>query len=93
MDQPQNLMNQINMPNQEHPKRLGLAGKMASLFVKNKELNILVMLFIVAWGVGSFILMPKAYNPDIVAPAFPLFSPFLLCPTVLCISFPPSLLP
>ncbi len=63
-------MNQINMPNQEHPKRLGLAGKMASLFVKNKELNILVMLFIVAWGVGSFILMPKAYNPDIVAPAF-----------------------
>lgn len=65
-------MNQINIPkpNQEHSNKLGIAGRMAKLFVKNKELNILVILFIVTWGVGSFILMPKAYNPDIVAPAF-----------------------
>ncbi|KKP68629.1 MAG: AcrB/AcrD/AcrF family protein [Candidatus Moranbacteria bacterium GW2011_GWE1_35_17] len=69
-------MNQINMSNQEHPKKLSLAGRMASLFVKNKELNILVMLFIVAWGIGSFILMPKNYNPDIVAPAFTITTAF-----------------
>jgi len=60
-----------NNPLQQLPeKKLNLAGQMAKLFVKNRELNILVMLFIVAWGVGSFILMPKAYNPEIVAPAF-----------------------
>ncbi len=69
-------MHQINMPILEHTKKLGLAGRMASLFVKNKELNILVILFIVAWGISSFILMPKAYNPDIVAPAFTITTNF-----------------
>lgn len=51
-------------------KKLNLAGKMAKLFIKNRELNILVILFIIVWGIGSFIVMPKAYNPEIVAPAF-----------------------
>ncbi|EKD58352.1 MAG: hypothetical protein ACD_56C00146G0011 [uncultured bacterium] len=64
------------MQNTEHQKKLGLAGKMAKVFVKNRELNILVMLFIVIWGIGSFILMPKAYNPDIVAPAFTITTQF-----------------
>ncbi|KKQ79389.1 MAG: AcrB/AcrD/AcrF family protein, partial [Candidatus Moranbacteria bacterium GW2011_GWD2_38_7] len=63
-------MKQINSNDIEPIKKLGLAGKMARVFVKNRELNILAMLFIVIWGIGSFILMPKAYNPDIVAPAF-----------------------
>lgn len=65
------------MPTNPHPeenlppkKKLNLAGRMAKLFVKNRELNILAILFIIAWGLGSFIVMPKAYNPEIVAPAF-----------------------
>ncbi|MDD5396451.1 MAG: efflux RND transporter permease subunit [Candidatus Moranbacteria bacterium] len=69
-------MNQIKMLNEQPQKKLGIAGRMASLFVKNKELNILAILFIVVWGIGSFILMPKAYNPDIVAPAFTITTSF-----------------
>lgn len=69
-------MNQTNMPGQEHSKTLGIAGRMAKLFVNNKELNILVILLIVTWGISSFILMPKAYNPDIVAPAFTITTNF-----------------
>jgi multidrug efflux pump subunit AcrB len=53
-----------------NPKKLNLAGKMARLFVTNRELNILSILFIIVWGISSFIIMPKAYNPEIVAPAF-----------------------
>lgn len=68
-------MNQNNNSLQ-YSKKLNLAGKMAKLFVKNRELNFLVMAFIVVWGLGSFLLMPKAYNPDIVAPAFTITTPF-----------------
>lgn len=67
----------MNQDNQiQSNKKLSLAGKMAKLFVKNQELNFLVMAFIVVWGLGGFILMPKAYNPDIVAPAFTITTPF-----------------
>lgn len=76
MDQLRNPMNQINIPDQHNQKKLGLAGRMAKLFVKNRELNILAIIFIVIWGIGSFILMPKAYNPDIVAPAFTITTSF-----------------
>ncbi|NTW27448.1 MAG: efflux RND transporter permease subunit [Candidatus Moranbacteria bacterium] len=69
-------MQQINMPIEEKQKKIGFAGKLARTFVKNKELNILAMLFIVVWGIGSFILIPKAYNPDIVAPAFTITTSF-----------------
>lgn len=68
----------MNQNNNEHQpiKKLNIAGKMAQLFVKNRELNFLAIAFIVVWGVGSFILMPKAYNPDIVAPAFTITTDF-----------------
>ncbi|KKP93875.1 MAG: AcrB/AcrD/AcrF family protein [Candidatus Moranbacteria bacterium GW2011_GWE1_36_7] len=69
-------MNQTNTPSEQPQKKLGIAGIMAKLFVKNRELNILAIIFIVIWGVGSFILMPKAYNPDIVAPAFTITTNF-----------------
>lgn len=69
-------MNQINMPTEQNQKKMGIAGRMAKLFVKNRELNILAIIFIVIWGIGSFILMPKAYNPDIVAPAFTITTNF-----------------
>ena len=51
-------------------KKLGLAGRMAEAFVKNQQLNLLAILFITTIGIISFIIIPKAYNPDIVAPAF-----------------------
>jgi len=44
--------------------------KLAGVFIRNKELGVLVILFIVAFGLFGFILMPKQYNPEIVAPAF-----------------------
>ncbi|MBP6889497.1 MAG: efflux RND transporter permease subunit [Candidatus Moranbacteria bacterium] len=69
-------MNPINTPSKQPQEKLGLAGRLARLFVQNRELNILVILFILVWGIGSFILMPKAYNPDIVAPAFLLTTNF-----------------
>ncbi len=72
----QHLMKQINLNHPEPIKKLGLAGKMAKLFVKNRELNILTILFIIVWGIGSFILIPKAYNPEIVAPAFTITTAF-----------------
>lgn len=67
--QPNNIASQ-------HSKPLGIAGKMARLFVGNRELNVLSILFIVVWGLGSFFLIPKAYNPDIVAPAFTITTQF-----------------
>ncbi len=45
-------------------------NKIAGVFIKNGELGVLVILFIVAFGLFGFILMPKQYNPEIVAPAF-----------------------
>ncbi|MEI7890578.1 MAG: efflux RND transporter permease subunit [bacterium] len=69
-------MQQTKTTVDENQKKLGLAGKMTSVFVKNRELNILAMLFIVVWGIGSFILMPKAYNPEIIAPAFTITTSF-----------------
>ncbi|XLQ20023.1 MAG: efflux RND transporter permease subunit [Candidatus Moraniibacteriota bacterium] len=44
--------------------------KLAGVFIRNKELGVLVILFIVAFGVLGFVVMPKQYNPEIVAPAF-----------------------
>lgn len=44
--------------------------KIAGLFINNKELGVLVILLIVAFGLFGFVLMPKQYNPEIVAPAF-----------------------
>ena len=69
-------MQKINQQKETPLPKLGLAGRMAKVFVQNKELNILAMLFILVWGVGSFILIPKAYNPEIVAPAFTITTSF-----------------
>lgn len=44
--------------------------KFSGIFIRNKELGVLVILFIVAFGLFGFMLMPKQYNPGIVAPAF-----------------------
>ncbi|MDX9913605.1 MAG: efflux RND transporter permease subunit [Candidatus Moranbacteria bacterium] len=44
--------------------------KVANVFITNKELGILTILFLIFFGVLGFVLMPKQYNPEIVAPAF-----------------------
>jgi multidrug efflux pump subunit AcrB len=55
---------------------LGISGKITRLFLNNRELSILSILIIAAWGIVSFILMPKQYNPEIVAPAFVISTDF-----------------
>ncbi len=50
--------------------RLGIAGKLTRLFLTNREISLLTILILIAWGSISFMLMPKQYNPEIVAPAF-----------------------
>ncbi len=51
-------------------KKVGLSGKLAGVFLKNKQLGFLSITVLVFWGVMSFFVMPKQYNPEIVAPAF-----------------------
>jgi multidrug efflux pump subunit AcrB len=57
-------------------EKLGFAGKLAKTFVYNRELGIVAILAIFAWGIFSFYIMPKQYNPEIVAPAFNVITEF-----------------
>ncbi|MFZ2188728.1 MAG: efflux RND transporter permease subunit [Candidatus Moraniibacteriota bacterium] len=59
-----------------HKEKLGLAGKITRVFLEKKELSILVIIIIAVWGVLSFVLTPKQYNPEIVAPAFVITTDF-----------------
>jgi len=45
-------------------------GFISGYFIKNKKLSLLILIGILLWGGISFWIMPKQYNPDIVAPAF-----------------------
>lgn len=54
----------------------GFAGKLTSIFLKNGKVSALTILVLTAWGGLSFILMPKQYNPEIVAPAFTITTNF-----------------
>jgi len=56
--------------NPEELNKLGLAGKLTKLFLYNKVLAILTIIIIIVWGTLSFVIMPKQYNPEIIAPAF-----------------------
>lgn len=56
--------------------KLGLAGKITQIFLKNTELSILSIILLAVWGALSFSLMPKQYNPEIVAPAFTITTDF-----------------
>jgi multidrug efflux pump subunit AcrB len=61
----------------EQPEvRLGLAGRMARLFLENRHISTLTLIVLGLWGALSFVLMPKQYNPEIVAPAFVVASEF-----------------
>lgn len=54
----------------------GIAGRIVRLFLSNRELSILTIIVLTGWGLLSFILMPKQYNPEIVAPAFTITTAF-----------------
>lgn len=57
-------------------QNLGFAGKLAKIFVLNSRLTLLLILTLFAWGVFSFIITPKQYNPEIIAPAFQITTEF-----------------
>lgn len=48
-------------------------GKIAQIFVKNGRLSLLLIIALFSWGIMSFIITPKQYNPKITAPAFQIF--------------------
>lgn len=68
-------MRELKFMNEIKIKR-GLAGKMAELFLSNKELGVLTIIVLLSWGIFSFLVMPKQYNPKIVAPAFSISTEF-----------------
>ena len=49
---------------------MNIYGKISEFFIANKKLSLLLLIGIIFWGSISFLIMPKQYNPDIVAPAF-----------------------
>lgn len=54
----------------EEKVNLNWAGKVAHYFIKNTQLTVLLIITIFAWGVLSFVLTPKQYDPKITAPSF-----------------------
>jgi multidrug efflux pump subunit AcrB len=62
--------------NKKEQRKIGFAGKLASIFLKNKQLGFLSVAVLLLWGVLSFFLMPKQYNPEIIAPAFSIETSF-----------------
>ena len=70
-------MHNIDQSSSEiNKENLGLAGRITRLFLKKKELSILAIVVVAIWGILSFILTPKQYNPEIVAPAFVITTDF-----------------
>jgi multidrug efflux pump subunit AcrB len=49
---------------------VNIFGKICQYFVMNKKLSLLIFFGIIFWGVLSFIMTPKQYNPEITAPSF-----------------------
>lgn len=45
-------------------------GTFSSFFIKNGKLTLLIFISLFVWGIISFVLSTKKYNPTIVAPAF-----------------------
>jgi len=62
--------------NNDEIKKLGISGKIAKIFVTNGKLSLLLAIFLTVWGILSFAITPKQYNPDIVAPAFQVITYF-----------------
>lgn len=45
-------------------------GKLASIFVRNGNLSLILVIAFFVWGLISFFATPKQYNPKITAPSF-----------------------
>ncbi len=65
-------MNKKSHPNNT-VEQLNWAGKIAHFFIKNSQLSILLIVTIFIWGIVSFILTPKQYDPKITAPSYQVF--------------------
>ena len=60
----------------DNKNKIGFFGRSATFFLRHKELGLLTFIGIFVWGILSFVIMPKQYNPEITAPAFQIISEF-----------------
>ncbi len=54
----------------EQPSEMNILGKISFFFASRKPLSTLLMLALLVFGLISFWLTPKQYNPEITRPAF-----------------------
>ena len=47
-----------------------MIARFTEFFLKNEKITFILILIISLFGLLSYILLPKQYNPSIVAPAF-----------------------
>lgn len=52
------------------PSKVNLAGRISHFFAINRPLSILLLFVVLVFGLASFFLTPKQYNPEIIRPAF-----------------------
>ncbi len=55
---------------------VNLAGRISHFFAVNRPLSILLLLVALVFGLVSFFLTPKQYNPEITRPAFAVTVPY-----------------
>lgn len=48
-------------------------SKFAEFFIKNSKLTLVIIIITLLSGIGSYIIIPKQYNPTIIVPAFNIF--------------------
>jgi multidrug efflux pump subunit AcrB len=49
--------------------------KFAQFWIENSKVTIVLLIITVLAGIGSYIMIPKQYNPDIPVPAFNIIVP------------------
>jgi|AntRauTorckE6833_2_1112554.scaffolds.fasta_scaffold02054_5 multidrug efflux pump subunit AcrB len=54
----------------DDPPKINFIGRISHLFTVNQSLSILLLVAVVLFGIMSFFLTPKQYNPEIVRPAY-----------------------
>lgn len=47
-----------------------MIARFTGFFIKNEKITLILILIISVFGILSYLLLPKQYNPSIVAPAF-----------------------
>ena len=52
------------------PSKPNLIGSISHFFASNRPLSVLILIAVLGFGLASFFLTPKQYNPEIVRPAF-----------------------